>query len=65
LKGLAHGGKPPSLGKWEIWETTYDRIQRELFELADKWLGEKVGKAGDMEVPTGASSDGDMAVDNR
>lgn len=50
LKGLAHGGSPPTSGDWEVWETQYDRIQRALFELADKWLGEKVGKAGDTEV---------------
>lgn len=54
LKGLAHAAEPPTSLDWEAWEMQHEQIQQDLFELADKWLSEKVGKADETESADGA-----------
>lgn len=59
LNARAQGTTPPTYLEWEALEIRHDDSQWTLFELADKWLGEKIGKAGDTESDDGASSDGE------
>ena len=57
LNGRVLGKTPPTYHEWVDWEMWHDRIQRGLFEMADKWLGEKVGKASETHSDDGASDE--------